>query len=167
MKFLSFILLLWLSLFNNKSSAIAKPSFTTTLRFRTQKAVPGFISYASAKSVKMKYKFKKDENLDSYHNIKLQSIHINGADMDSFPTHFRSVKIFISSPSKKELEISSNPLKNESMHDYVLNIDDTKVLDTYLKDPELEYNIEYILDASYREFNFRVDFEFIGEPVNK
>ncbi|WP_291878521.1 hypothetical protein [Chryseobacterium sp.] len=131
------------------------------------KGIPGLPSSVSTKSTSIKYKFKNDENLNSYHNIKLQSINLNGAGVNSYAGYLKSVKIFFSTRSKRELEISSTLLTNTSMQDYILNVNDKEILDEYLKDPDLEYSIEYVLDTAFQDFNYRVDFKFIGEPVNK
>lgn len=168
MKLLSFLFLFLLSFFNEKPlTTAAKTSFTSTIKFRSMKGVPGTPSFITFKSTEIKYRFKKGESLNNYHNIKLKGINLNAADLDTYATHIESIKIIISTPTKKEIQISSTFLDNNAMQDYLLKFNDKVLLDEYLTDPDLEYRIEFITKRAYREFNYRLDFEFIGEPTEK
>jgi hypothetical protein len=165
MKLLSFLTLFLLSFFYEKPLT-TKPTFTSTIKFRSMQGVPGLPSFASFKSGEIKYRFKKGESLNTYHNIKLKGINLSAADLYTYPTDLESIKIFISTPTKREIQLSSTLIDNGVMQDYLLKFNDKVLLDEYLSDANLEYRVEFVTKKAYREFNYKLDFEFIGEPIN-
>lgn len=166
MKLFSYFLLFLISIINKNSIETFKQSFQISGVFKSDIwDSPDTQLSTTIKLNDMKLKFKKGNNLSHYHKIKLENISLSPADRFGI-RNLKSIKVLISTFSKKEIEIASYEIPDNNTAQYYLDIQYNDYLDEYLSDPSLEYRIVYVVRSYFSSTKkYNLESEFTAEVL--
>jgi hypothetical protein len=151
--------------------SIIKSSFpyTATLTVPAS-SKPGEVLSAKSSASSFDEVFGNDNAGDYIKDVKIASARlIASKPSDQSMGMFKSVKVFISNGSSEEVMVASRSDVSENIpSNLVLDIDNSRFLDNYIKGKSLSIRMEYVLrNAITTDINIRTSLSFSSSPNNK